>query len=102
MPNITSGTVMHIASLIRLNIHETEAEIFSNQFSQIIEYFQILNTIDTDDVKPACLDWPVYNVFRDDKVSPSLLRNEFLINVNDHDERYVIAPKIMDLKKINS
>ena len=51
----TIGTEMvkHVALLVRLGITEEEAREFSHQFNAIIDYFHLLNEVDTASVPPA-------------------------------------------------
>ena len=92
-PSIDIETVRHIADLIRLKLDEEEVILFSQQFSQIIDYFQILNEIDTRDVLPANEISPIRNIYRDDVEHSSMSRNEFLNNVPMNDGQFVIVPR---------
>jgi aspartyl-tRNA(Asn)/glutamyl-tRNA(Gln) amidotransferase subunit C len=92
-PSIDIDTVRHIADLIRLKLEEEEAVLFTQQFSQIIDYFQILNEIDTRDVLPANEISPIRNIYRDDEEHSSMSRDEFLNNVPMNDGQLVIVPR---------
>ena len=93
---IDINTVRYIANLIRLKIDDEEAIIFSQQFSQIIEYFQKLSEIDTEKIQPANENLPMNNIFRDDVIQPSLSRDEFLNNTPHHDGYFVKVPQVFD------
>ncbi|GJQ52762.1 MAG: aspartyl/glutamyl-tRNA(Asn/Gln) amidotransferase subunit C [Anaerolineaceae bacterium] len=80
MSTIGTKTVKHIANLVRLGISEEEAQIFSGQFSSIIEHFTMLDEVNTDDVPPASDFANAENVLREDIVQPSMNREEFLKN----------------------
>ena len=69
---IDTSTVKHVASLVRLGISEEEAQKFSGQFSSIIDYFNMLNEVDTENVIPASDIANAENVLRDDVVKPSM------------------------------
>lgn len=92
-PSIDMETVRHISDLIRLKLDEEEVILFSQQFSQIIDYFQILNEIDTRDVLPANEVSPIRNIYRDDEEHSSMSRDEFLKNVPMNDGQFVIVPR---------
>ena len=47
---IDAGMVKHVAFLVRLGIQEEEAQAFSHQFTSIIDYFHLLNEVDTQNV----------------------------------------------------
>lgn len=88
-------TVQHIAFLVRLGISEEGAEKFSEQFSSIIEYFNMLNEVDTTDVPPASDIPNAENVLREDVVQPSMSREEFLINAPQTERGYVKVPTVL-------
>jgi aspartyl-tRNA(Asn)/glutamyl-tRNA(Gln) amidotransferase subunit C len=89
---IGADTVKHMAFLVRLGINEAEAQAFSQQFSEIIDYFRRLNEVDTRDIPPACETSSTYNVLRPDEVHPSMSREEFMKNVPHRDGEHVQVP----------
>jgi aspartyl-tRNA(Asn)/glutamyl-tRNA(Gln) amidotransferase subunit C len=93
-PSIGVDMVHYIARLVRLEISTEQAEVFSQQFSQIIEYFQMLNEVDTREVKPAYENTSLKNIFREDVVSPSMSRKEFLDNAPQQEGPFVKIPGI--------
>jgi aspartyl-tRNA(Asn)/glutamyl-tRNA(Gln) amidotransferase subunit C len=95
-PSIDIETVRYIANLIRLKINDEDAKIYSQQFSQIIEYFQKLTEIDTQDVQPANEDLPMNNIFRDDVLQTSMSREEFLNNTPHHEGHFVRVPRVFE------
>jgi len=60
--------VEHIALLARLHLTEKEKEKFTKELSQVLEYIEILNEVDTDDVEPTYQVTGLANVYREDKV----------------------------------
>ena len=92
---IDTKTVEQIATLVRLGISEEEAEKFSGQFSSIIDYFNMLNEVDTDDVPPASDIANAENVLREDEVKPSMSREEFLKNAPQSERGYVKVPTVL-------
>jgi len=92
---IDTKTVKHVASLVRLGISEAEAEKFSGQFSSIIDYFNMLNEVDTDHVPPASEIVNAENVLREDVVQPSMSREEFLKNAPQSERGYVKVPTVL-------
>jgi aspartyl-tRNA(Asn)/glutamyl-tRNA(Gln) amidotransferase subunit C len=97
-PSFSIDTVMvkHVAFLVRLGIEEDEAQAFSRQFSSIIDYFHLLNEVDTQNVPPACDTSNVRNILRADEVHPSMPREDFFRNVPHRDGDYVKVPQIFD------
>jgi aspartyl-tRNA(Asn)/glutamyl-tRNA(Gln) amidotransferase subunit C len=72
--------VQHIARLARLGMTDAELERFREQLSNILENFEILQQVDTNDVPPTAQTIPLQNVVRDDKVAPSLPPDDVLAN----------------------
>jgi aspartyl-tRNA(Asn)/glutamyl-tRNA(Gln) amidotransferase subunit C len=95
-PSFTIDAVMvkHVAFLVRLGIQEEEAQAFSHQFTSIIDYFHLLNEVDTGDVSPACETSNTRSVMRPDEVHPSLPREDFLKNAPHRNGDYVQVPQV--------
>jgi aspartyl-tRNA(Asn)/glutamyl-tRNA(Gln) amidotransferase subunit C len=91
---IDANMVKHVAYLVRLGIQEEEAQAFSHQFSAIIDYFHLLNAVDTQNVSPACETSNTRSVMRADEVRPSMPREDFLKNVPHTDGDYVQVPLV--------
>ncbi|WKZ47930.1 MAG: Asp-tRNA(Asn)/Glu-tRNA(Gln) amidotransferase subunit GatC [Anaerolineales bacterium] len=92
--SIDTKTVKHVANLVRLGISEEEAQTFSGQFSSIIDYFNMLNEVDTENVIPASDIANAENVLREDVVKPSMDREEFLKNAPQSERGYLKVPTV--------
>ncbi len=77
---LSRDEVLHIARLARLGLSEAEVDKFSEQLSNILENFAILQQVDTTDVPPTTQSLPLQNVLRDDEVADSLPQSEVLAN----------------------
>ena len=64
--------VLHIAELAKLGLSEQEANLFSEQLSAILDYFALLDQLDTSSIPPTAMVIEQYNVLREDKALPSL------------------------------
>ena len=93
---IDAEMVKHVAFLVRLGLQEEEAQAFSHQFTAIIDYFHLLNEVDTTDVSPANETSTGRSVMRTDEVRPSMSREDFLKNVPHRDGDYVKVPQVFD------
>jgi len=78
--------VRHIALLARLGVDEADLEKFSEQLSNILENFEILQRVDTTGVPPTSHPVALNNVLRDDEVAPSLAPTEILANAPREEE----------------
>ncbi len=86
----------HVAKLARLRLTEEEKEKFGKQLSEILEYVEKLNELDTEKVKPAPHVVPLKNVMREDEVKPSLSVEEALANAPAREGKYFKVPKIIE------
>ena len=77
---ITRKEVRHVALLFRLGLSEEDIARFQQQLSQILDYFQILQQVDTEGVPPTSHTLPLENVMRDDEARPSYPAEDILAN----------------------
>ena len=77
---ISREEVLHIALLARLGLTEEEVDRLSEQLSNILENFEILQQVDTTNVPPTAQSIALQNVVSDDAMAPSLPPNEVLAN----------------------
>jgi aspartyl-tRNA(Asn)/glutamyl-tRNA(Gln) amidotransferase subunit C len=78
--------VQHIARLARLGVDEADLEKFSEQLSDILENFEILQQVDTTDVPPTSHPVALSNVMRDDLVTPSFTPEDILANAPQEED----------------
>ena len=77
---LTREQVMHIALLARLGLSEEDVERFREQLSNILENFEVLQEVNTDDVQPTAHSVGMQNVMRPDEVAPSYPQDQILAN----------------------
>ncbi len=77
--------VLHIARLARLGLTEAEVNRLSEQLSNILENFEILQQVDTNGVPPTAQPNTLQNVLKEDETKPSLPQNEVLANAPQRD-----------------
>ncbi len=87
--------VQHVALLARLNLREDEKEKYAEQLGSILQYADKLNELDTEGVEPLDHILPVFNVFREDKITPGPAREEILANAPLVEEGQYRVPKII-------
>lgn len=86
--------VRDIASLARLDLTEEETKTFVSQFKDILDYVSILNEVETEHVPPAYLSSANLSVTREDEIEPSVPTHEFLANVPQAKDDYVVIPRV--------
>ena len=82
---ISREEVLHIALLARLGLTEEEVARLSEQLSNILENFEILQQVDTTDIPPTAQSITLQNVVSDDEIAPSLPSSEVLANAPQKD-----------------
>jgi aspartyl-tRNA(Asn)/glutamyl-tRNA(Gln) amidotransferase subunit C len=78
--SLTRVAVQHIAELAKLQLTEAEEVLYQEQLSDIFDYIQRLNTLDTTAIPPTATVLPLRSIMRDDVTRPSLPVDEILAN----------------------
>ena len=78
--SLTRAEVQHIAELAKLQLTEAEEALYQEQLSDILDYVQRLNTLDTAAIPPTATVLPLRSIMRDDVSRPSLPVDEILAN----------------------
>lgn len=92
---ISVEEVEHIAWLAKIELSQDEKELFTKQFNTILEYFEVINEIDTEDIQPTTQGVEAISALREDEVSPSLSIDEALTNATYRERKFFKAPKII-------
>jgi aspartyl-tRNA(Asn)/glutamyl-tRNA(Gln) amidotransferase subunit C len=93
---LSNEEVRHISGLSRLALAEDEAGIYAEQLSKIIEYVELLSSLDTANIEPTSHVLPINNVMSDDQPRASLAREDVLRNAPDSDGKFYRVPKIIE------
>ena len=80
--------VLHIALLARLGLTETEVDRFREQLSNILENFEILQQVDTNDIPPTAQSIPLQSIMREDETSASLPQSQILANAPQKEDNH--------------
>ena len=78
--SLTRAEVQHIAELAKLHLTDAEETLYQEQLSDILDYVQRLNTLDTEAIPPTASVLPLRSVMRDDVACPSLPVDDILAN----------------------
>jgi aspartyl-tRNA(Asn)/glutamyl-tRNA(Gln) amidotransferase subunit C len=93
--SLSRTDVEKVALLARLRLTEAELDTMTGQLAQIVAYVDQLAEVNTDGVAPMAHAIEVANVFKDDRVAPSLPRAEALANAPHHDGRGYLVPAVL-------
>lgn len=93
---ITDEIIDYVSSLARLDLSAEEKTRIKGEIEKIIDYMDVLNTLDTTEVEPMSHVLPVTNVFREDTVAVSVPREEILANAPEVDDGAFRVPKTVE------
>jgi aspartyl-tRNA(Asn)/glutamyl-tRNA(Gln) amidotransferase subunit C len=93
---ISKEDVKHVANLARLTLSEDEAERFTKDLGNIIQFAEQLNELDTENVKETTHVLDMKNVLREDEARDWLTREEALKNAPDQENGQVKVPKVFE------
>lgn len=93
--SLTRGDVEKVALLARLDFGADELAQMTVELGRIVEYIDQLGEVDTQGVEPLAHPIEVHNVFREDRVEPSLDREAALANAPRHDRECYLVPAVL-------
>lgn len=96
MAQLTREDIENVAYLSRLELSEEEKDKLTGHINRLLENFQELQALDTDDVEPTSHTIPVFNVFRKDEVRPSLSVAEVISNGPQVAENCFVVPRVVE------
>jgi aspartyl-tRNA(Asn)/glutamyl-tRNA(Gln) amidotransferase subunit C len=88
---ITLKDLDHIAKLSRIKLTESEKKTFLPQLESVLEYFDVLNKVNTDNIKPTFRVNEQSNVLREDNVEESLPVKEALSQAKRTKDNYFLV-----------
>ncbi len=92
---ISREGVEHVAALARLELTESEILEHTEKLNLILDYEEMLERLDTDDVLPTPHVDPLFNVLREDQTGPSLNQEKALSNAPQKEEGFFKVPRII-------
>tara|TARA_B100000029_G_scaffold168117_1_gene164296 strand:- start:2890 stop:3183 length:294 start_codon:yes stop_codon:yes gene_type:complete len=95
MSKITSDDVKKVAQLARLDLPEDEVLLYTTQLEKILGYVAHLEQVDTTNVSPTTRAVEVVNVFREDLVLTTKVRDALLEQAPEREGDFYRVPKIL-------
>ena len=92
--SITRDDVLCGAHLARIELTSEETERFGRNLERILEYIDQLREVDITDLQPQTQFAGHRNFFREDRVRPSLSRDEALANAPDQKNGMFRVPRV--------
>jgi len=92
---VDKQTLQRIAHLARLELDKGSEEEMLKSLSEILDWVDKLNEVDTENVEPLTNMSYELNNFREDKMGETLSREQALKNAPKHDEKFFLVPKVL-------
>jgi len=92
---ITKEEVEHVAWLAHIELSEEEKVTFTEQFNEILNYFEKIDETDTEDVPPTYHVLDLVNVYRGDEAKESITREDAFRNASKKENGFFKAPRIV-------
>jgi aspartyl-tRNA(Asn)/glutamyl-tRNA(Gln) amidotransferase subunit C len=87
--------IEHIGWLARIELSDAEKGLFEQQLSSILDYFAVLDEVDTTDVEPTHHVIGIKDVVRKDEPKERLKQSEALQNAAKTEKGYFKSPRIL-------
>lgn len=95
---LSKKEIQHIANLARLDLTDKELKIYGSQLSDILNYINQLQKVNTDEVEPTAQVTGLENVMREDKVEEwaNDERDSALEQAPDKEKRFVKVKRVLE------
>jgi aspartyl-tRNA(Asn)/glutamyl-tRNA(Gln) amidotransferase subunit C len=93
---IDKETLQKIAHLARLEFDEKDAEKMMQDMTNMVNFVEKLNEVDTTGIEPLTTMSHEINALREDEVKSHLDHNEALKNAPKKDADYFRVPKVLE------
>ena len=88
--------MLHLADIYHITLSDDEVEVMREQLASILEQFQVLSELETDDVTPTSHSVPLTTVMREDEPRPSYSNDEVLANAPDSYGQYFQVRTVLE------
>ena len=92
---ISKEEIIHIAKLANLNLTEEEIAMYAENMTDILEFAEVVNSLDTDNIKETIGINGEYNVFRKDEVKVFEDNDALLQNAPEKEDNMFKIPKVI-------
>lgn len=96
MAKLTPQDVLKLAQLARLQLTEDELQSFAGELSEILQYVEKLDAVDTGGLEPTAQVTGLENVTRPDEVIDYGASQEALLkNLPSRDKNYIQVKRVL-------
>ncbi|MCG9874162.1 MAG: Asp-tRNA(Asn)/Glu-tRNA(Gln) amidotransferase subunit GatC [Leptospiraceae bacterium] len=90
------NTLRNIASLAKLKVDDTEAEKFVSDFNKMIEYVDVIKSLNTDTIQDDEIYYNHQNFTRPDVVENNLNRDALSKITPEYENGFIVVPKVIE------
>jgi aspartyl-tRNA(Asn)/glutamyl-tRNA(Gln) amidotransferase subunit C len=94
--SLTHEQIQHIANLARLELTEEELTRYREQLSSILDHFEQLKSLDTENIPPTASIAVDQASLRDDEPRPGLNLGELMQNAPESEQRQFRVPPVFE------
>lgn len=96
MTTLNNEIIHKLMELSRIDCTEGEQESLQRDLTEILDYVELLQEVDTTNVKPCNhVLANIYNAMRDDVVGETISRDDFINNAPEHVGGMIRVPPII-------
>lgn len=81
--------VKKIANLGHLELSEKEVDVYANELSKILDFFEVLKKVDTDGVQPLLCSTEISDVMRVDHQQTSGIEQDIISGAPERKKNYI-------------
>ena len=93
---ISKEEIVHMAKLGSLNLSEAEIEGYAKDITEILDFANMVNSVNTDEVNETIGANENYNVFRKDEIVQTVDKAALLQNAPSKDDGMFRIPKVIN------
>ncbi len=93
---LSKQDIEYVAKLARIKLTSEESEELTEELSVCLDYFEMINAIDTSNIEPTYQSNNLANITREDVVIESMSVDDVLKNAPEHFEGFIRIPKVID------
>ena len=93
---LTSDEVRHVALLARVGLTPEEVELYRSQLDNVLDHFQALQELDTEEVPPTSQSVQLETVLREDEAQQSLPKEDVLANAPRREDDYFRVRAVLE------
>ena len=94
--SLSREQVEHVARLARVGITEEDVDRFRHQLSDVLDYFERLREVDTENVPPTSHTLPLHNIMREDEPQAPFDADLILANAPDKEDDRIRVRAILE------